>query len=177
MVGGGVGDDAQLGFTAGICCIGFIASTSTLLPCSCAIIVLQAAGSAARRSCLSVGVFLPFRAFPEPEGTSGTRKRLSISPVRRAQTPRKPRYCRDLSWIPRTGHRVCHYLPVSVRSGPPVVAAGAVMRISFGKHCSCRCGGATAYRRRLSRTEHAGTGTGSMPAHVRRAGPLGCWVF
>lgn len=51
------------------------------------------------------------------------------------------------------------------------------MRISFGKHCSCRCGGATAYRRRLSRTEHAGTGTGSMPAHVRGAGPLGCWVF
>lgn len=42
--------------------------------------------------CLFVGVFLPVRAFPEPERTSSTRKRLSISPVRRAQTPRKPFY-------------------------------------------------------------------------------------
>lgn len=40
-----------------------------------------------------VGVFQPFRAFPEPDRTSSTRKRLSISPVRRAQTPRKPHYC------------------------------------------------------------------------------------
>lgn len=104
---------------------------------------------------LFVGVFLPVRAFhsePEREPQVATSKRLSINPVRRAQTPCKPHYAgRDHSWIAHVRwktHRfqliiplICYLRPYFSQVRSVFVCfcplQGGVMKITSGKYSEC----------------------------------------